>query len=126
MGVAVYVDNAVIPWRGRLWAHLIASDLDELHALAAAIGLRRVWFQDRRRFPHYDVDAEYRERAIAAGAIAITDRRIPDDVLMKRSDGSYVPRSVVLAERSSSRSDRSGTDASVASSSATARPTNVA
>lgn len=126
MGVAVYVDNAVIPWRGRLWAHLVGTDLDELHALAAAIGLRRAWFQDRRRFPHYDVDAEYRERALAAGAIAITDRRIPDDVLMKRADGSYVPRSVVLAERSRSRNERNGIAANVASSSATARPTNVA
>ena len=95
----VYVDNAVIPSRGRLWAHLIASDLDELHALAAAIGLRRAWFQDARRFPHYDVDVEYRERALAAGAIALTDRRIPGDVLMKRPDGSYAPRAVVLAER---------------------------
>jgi hypothetical protein len=123
--MAVYVDNAVIPWRGRLWAHLLATDLEELHALAAAIGLRRAWFQDARRFPHYDVDVEYRERALAAGAIAITDRRIPDDVLMKRSDGTYVTRSVVLAERSRSRSERSGTAASAASSSRTARPTNV-
>lgn len=125
MGVAVYVDNAVIPWRGRLWAHLIASDLEELHALATAIGLRRAWFQDRRRFPHYDVDTEYRLRALAAGAIAITDRRIPDDVLMKRPDGSYVARAVVLAERSSSRSERAGMAVSVASSRATARPMNV-
>jgi hypothetical protein len=123
--MAVYVDNAVIPWRGRLWAHLLGSDLDELHALAAAIGLRRAWFQDRRRFPHYDVDSEYRLRALAAGAIAITDRRIPDDVVMKRSDGSYVARSIVLAERSRSRSERAGTAASVASSSRTARPMNV-
>lgn len=99
MSVAVYVDNAVIPWRGRLWAHLIATDLDELHALAATIGLRRAWFQDARRFPHYDVDTEYRERALAAGAIPITDRRIPDDVLMKRPDGTYASRAVVRAER---------------------------
>jgi hypothetical protein len=125
MGVAVYVDNAVIPWRGRLWAHLIASDLDELHALADAIGLRRAWFQDKRRFPHYDVDVEYRERALAAGAIAIIDRRIPDDVLMKRPDGTYVARSIVLAERSRSRSERAGIAANVARSNATARPTNV-
>jgi hypothetical protein len=123
--MAVYVDNAVIPWRGRLWAHLLGSDLEELHALAGAIGLRRAWFQDRRRFPHYDVDAAYRLRALAAGAIAITDRRIPDDVLMKRPDGTYVARSIVLAERSRSRNERAGTAASVASSSRTASPMNV-
>lgn len=101
--MAVYVDNAVIPWRGRLWAHLIGSDLDELHALAQAIGLRRAWFQDARRFPHYDVDAAYRERALRAGAIAITDRRIPDDVLMKRPDGSYAARALVRAQRAAAR-----------------------
>jgi hypothetical protein len=123
--VAVYVDNAVIPWRGRLWAHLLGTNLEELHALAAGIGLRRAWFQDRRRFPHYDVDAEYRERALAAGAIAITDRRIPDDVLMKRPDGTYVTRSILLAERSRSRSERDGMAASVAKSSSTAKPMNV-
>lgn len=95
----MYVDNAVIPWRGRLWAHLVTTDLDELHALADAIGLRRAWFQDERRFPHYDVDAEYRERALLAGAIPIVDRRLPDDVLMKRADGTYAARAVVRAER---------------------------
>jgi len=104
--MAVYVDNAVIPWRGRLWAHLLGTDLEELHGLAASIGLRRAWFQDRRRFPHYDVDTEYRLRALAAGAVAITDRRIPDDVLMKRADGTYVARAVVLAERRASRAAR--------------------
>jgi len=104
--MAVYVDNAVIPWRGRLWAHLLGTDLEELHELAAAIGLRRAWFQDRRRFPHYDVDVEYRLRALAAGAIPITDRRIPDDVLMKRPDGTYVARAVVLAERRAAGRDR--------------------
>lgn len=101
--VAVYVDNAVIPWRGRLWAHLLASDLDELHATAAAIGLRSAWFQDAGRFPHYDVTAEGRIAALAAGAVPIVDRRIPGDVLMRRADGRYVPRHVVLAERAARR-----------------------
>lgn len=102
----VYVDNAVIPWRGRLWAHLLGSDLDELHELASTIGLRRAWFQDARRFPHYDVTEAGREAALAAGAVAIVRRRIPDDVLMKRPDGTYVPRSLVLAERAAERSLR--------------------
>ena len=48
-----------------------------------------------------------------------------EEVVMKRPDGRYVARSVVLAERSSSRNDRAGTAASVASSNSTARPTNV-
>jgi hypothetical protein len=101
--VTVYVDNAVIPSRGVLWAHLLGTDLDELHALAAAIGLRRAWFQDHGRWPHYDVTTAKREEAIAAGAVAFFDRRIPPDVLMKRPDGRYVPRAEVLRERARAR-----------------------
>ncbi|HEY8583442.1 MAG TPA: DUF4031 domain-containing protein [Capillimicrobium sp.] len=102
--MAVYVDNAVIPWRGRLWAHLLASDLDELHAMAAAIGMRRAWFQDGGRFPHYDVTAEGRAAALELGAVPIVGRRIPGDVLMRRGDGRLVPRAEVLAERAGRRS----------------------
>lgn len=105
--MTVYVDNAVIPWRGVLWAHLLATDLDELHALAAAIGLRRAWFQDGGRWPHYDVTSSKRESAIAAGAVAFFDRHIPVDVLMKRADGRYVARAVVLAERAAHARSRS-------------------
>jgi hypothetical protein len=101
--VTVYVDSAVIPWRGHLWAHLLGTDLDELHAFAAAIGLRRAWFQDAGRWPHYDVTAAKREDAIAAGAVAFFDRRIPPEVLMKRPDGRYVPRADVLRERAAAR-----------------------
>lgn len=101
--MTVYVDNAMIPWRGHRWAHLIGSDLDELHALAATIRLHRGWFQDGGRFPHYDVTTAKRAEAIAAGAVPLFDRRIPDDVLMKRPDGRYVPRAQVLRERAAAR-----------------------
>ena len=51
-------------------AHLIADSLEELHELASRIGLRREWFQPKS-FPHYDLTPKRRERAIAAGAIAL-------------------------------------------------------
>lgn len=66
--MTVYVDNAVFRWRGRRWAHLLADDLDELHAFAARLGLARARFQDRRSGAHYDVDSALRERALALGA----------------------------------------------------------
>lgn len=28
--MAVYVDDAVWPWRGQLWCHLLADSLDEI------------------------------------------------------------------------------------------------
>jgi len=63
--MAILVDAAIWPHRGRRFAHL-ASDRSEaeLHAFAAELGLQRRWFQG----DHYDIPAEVRDRAIALGA----------------------------------------------------------
>jgi hypothetical protein len=65
--VAVYVDDAAIPWRGRRWSHLVAETPAELHAAAAALGLPRMAAQHGGRTLHYDLPDELRERAIADG-----------------------------------------------------------
>jgi len=70
--VAVYVDDAVTLWRGHRWAHLMADTLDELHAFAAQLGLRREKFQDKTSGAHYDVPAPVREDALRLGAIPIS------------------------------------------------------
>ena len=70
--MTVYVDDAVHPWRGERWAHLLADTLDELHAFATLLGIPRRAFQDRASGAHYDVTAEMRARAIALGATAIS------------------------------------------------------
>lgn len=80
--MAVYVDNAAFVWRGRRWAHLMADELDELHAFAASLGLPRYKFQDLRSGAHYDIDAAMRERALALGARPIT--RLGDRALMRQ------------------------------------------
>jgi len=67
--MSVYVDNERIPWRGREWCHLVADSLDELHAFAAKLGLRRAWFQERASYPHYDVTVSVRNLALALGAL---------------------------------------------------------
>ncbi|GHH60929.1 MULTISPECIES: DUF4031 domain-containing protein [Gammaproteobacteria] len=75
--MAVYIDDAVHPWRGQRWAHLLADTLDELHAMAARLGIPRRAFQNKLSGAHYDVTAEMREQAILFGAIPIsrhTDR----------------------------------------------------
>lgn len=55
---------------GHMWCHLWCAPGDEaeLHALAARIGLRRAWFQDKPGFPHYDLVPTRRAAAIRAGA----------------------------------------------------------
>jgi hypothetical protein len=73
--MTVYVDDAVHPWRGQRWAHLMADTLDELHAMAARLGLPRRAFQNKTSGAHYDVTAELREQAIALGALAISRHR---------------------------------------------------
>lgn len=73
--MSVYVDDAVVHWRGRRWAHLMADTLEELHEFAARLGLPRRAFQDKASGAHYDVTVELRENAIALGAIAISRHR---------------------------------------------------
>ncbi len=70
--MTVYVDDAVTVWREQRWAHLMADTLEELHAMAARLGLPRRAFQDKRSGAHYDVTAELREHAIALGAVPIS------------------------------------------------------
>lgn len=98
--MTVYVDQFPDTGWGK-WnggGHLLTTDLDELHAMADRIGLRRAWFRDGR-FPHYDVQRRKRALAIAAGAVPIGFGEIPDDVLMKAYDGTYEKRSDRLARK---------------------------
>lgn len=69
----ILVDDAVWPWRGRRWAHLVSDDsLGELHEFAARLGV------DRRLFEgdHYDITAEWRETALALGAEPVSSREL--------------------------------------------------
>ena len=64
--MAILIDDPRWPAHGRLWAHLVSdSDLDELHAFAAANGIPRRGF-DR---DHYDVPEDELTRLVAAGAV---------------------------------------------------------
>lgn len=69
---AVYSDakaEAVGRRHGHLWCHMWSDDLEALHEMAAKIGMRRDWFQNKARFPHYDLVASRREAAIRYGAV---------------------------------------------------------
>lgn len=73
--MAVYVDQPLFRFRGMVMCHMWADSLDELHAMADRLGLKRAWFQGppKARWAHYDVSTAVRARAIAFGAVE-TDR----------------------------------------------------
>jgi hypothetical protein len=84
--VAILVDDAVWPWRGRQWAHLVSDEsYDELHAFAAGIGIPRRAFQG----DHYDIPAELRVVAIEQGALPVDGRSL---VRRLRAAGLRRPR----------------------------------
>ncbi len=72
--MSVYVDNARIPYRWMLMSHMLADTLEELHAMADAIGLSRKHFQELKT-PHYDICQAKRHLAVQAGAIE-ADRKM--------------------------------------------------
>jgi hypothetical protein len=49
-------------------SHLMADTVDELHAFAARLGLKREWFQDHHMHPHYDLSPNKRAQALRLGA----------------------------------------------------------
>lgn len=59
--------------RGRRWCHLVSdADLDELHEFAAAMGIPERGFHG----DHYDLPEEYRDEALARGAVAVESREL--------------------------------------------------
>lgn len=80
--MAVYVDRlrdyprkaALGKWPYHESCHMTADTLAELHKMAWRLCLRRSWFQDHPRYPHYDLTKNKRVQAVAAGAI---ERRRP-------------------------------------------------
>ena len=44
--------------------HLVGDTLQELHIFARSVGLKREWFQEHRRHPHYDITTSRKLRKI--------------------------------------------------------------
>lgn len=56
-------------------AHLTTDGpLEELHAFAQSIGLKREWFQNHKLMPHYDLTPRRARAALKAGAVFVTAR----------------------------------------------------
>ncbi len=72
--MAVYVDRAKVPFKDKLWCHLMADTLDELHDFARKLEIDARLFHRTASYPHYDITLEMRMIVIAHGAID-ADRR---------------------------------------------------
>jgi hypothetical protein len=72
--VTVYVDSMQAKVGRMRMCHMIADTDEELHAMAAAIGVRRKWWQspEKTSGSHYDVCLKMRAAAIKNGAVQIT------------------------------------------------------
>lgn len=81
--MAVYVD-ALRDWGWRLGpsCHMVADTEEELHRLAASVGLKRQWFQSKASTPHYDLTESRRRIAVRLGAAELDDSDFAD--LLKR------------------------------------------
>lgn len=88
--MAVYVDNAGILYKGKRRHHMAADSLEELHTFCQSIDVKRCWFHNSKRHPHYDVTDEQRQRAIEAGAEAVDARTLMGKAkaLSPRSSGA--------------------------------------
>ena len=77
----IYVDPLMncLPnrrWRWTQASHLVGDTLDELHAFAERLGLKRTWFQSAGTIPHYDLTVYKRRQALRLGASEITMREM--------------------------------------------------
>ena len=59
------------------WCHMATnSNLSELHAMAARLGLRRAWFQNKPGHPHYDLTPAKRAQALTLGAQVVSTHEL--------------------------------------------------
>lgn len=72
--MSVYVDPLIDHgWQLGPSCHMFASSEEELHAFAARLSLKRVWYQ-AERVPHYDLTRAKRAFAVRLGAIELPVR----------------------------------------------------
>src|ERR1051326_6700758 len=79
--LVIYVDpirhypQCRLPYKD--WCHMATDGpLSELYQVAAKLGLRRSWFQDKPTYPHYDLTPGKHARALRFGARAVSTHEL--------------------------------------------------
>jgi len=72
----VILVDGIKHYRSGWWCHMVSDrSVEELHAFASEIGLRREWFQSGSR-PHYDLRPSKRRLAVSKGAEEVDAREL--------------------------------------------------
>lgn len=118
--MAVYVDEAMIPFGGMLMSHMWADSLEELLAMADKIDVQRKWIQGHptlsfgkhreASWVHFDISKGKRTKAIELGAIP-TDKYGPAEHVA-RLDGNTKMLAMIQKARALNDESR-GTDSKI-------------
>lgn len=71
--MTVYIDQANIPFGRMIMCHMVSDSIEELHEMAAKIGVARRHFQNHPRHPHYDICLAKKKLAIKNGAVELSN-----------------------------------------------------
>ncbi len=83
----VYVDDMRAPFGRMIMCHMLADTDDELHAMAAKIGVARKWFQKPGTpHAHYDICLSKRAIAVKNGAQEVSRASVGAIIKVKRQD----------------------------------------
>jgi hypothetical protein len=104
--MSVYVDQASNPLGRMKMCHMMADTLEELHAMADKLGMKREWFQNDSDHPHYDLSQSKRQLAIQFGAVEVDSRQLVELVRKwRKSRMNTVQETEFLYEWRTDRAD---------------------
>lgn len=90
--MTVYVDDMQARVGRMIMCHMIADTDEELHAMAAAIGVARRWHQaPPQHDSHYDIAKAARAKAVTLGAVEVRYRVLGAMAMVRRVTGT-LPR----------------------------------
>lgn len=83
--MSVYVDDMKAPYGRMIMCHMLADTDEELHAMAARIGVARRWHQKSGTpHSHYDICMRKRASAVKLGAVEIDRTGVAGLIKSKR------------------------------------------
>lgn len=87
--MSVYVDDMEAKFGRMVMCHMIADSHEELVAMVRKIGVQTKWIQHAGTYrEHFDICLAKRAKAVAAGAIEITQRELVQKNMAKRTNAN--------------------------------------